>query len=179
VVRRTAFGRHSASVPFKKALAKPVARGSMKIELSEIVSDSFKPLTEKYGLYQRSEILDGPTYSIEYVFNNFIVRLEKYRVEIYATLYKEDNPDEQIDLFNLLAYLTRPQSNAPVGEYFHNETNNEERFRKQLTHIAMVIDQYFAEIDGFFRFGGYASKVADVREFVINKYPWLFKRADS
>jgi hypothetical protein len=92
-------------------------------------------------------------------------------------LHKPGNPDDQIDLFNLLAYLARPQQDVPNYEYFHEETNTEERYRKQLTHIATVLDQYFADINKFFSTGDYASKVTDVRDFMVKKYPELFKRS--
>jgi hypothetical protein len=148
----------------------------MKLELKRVVSTCFTSLVEQYGLRQQEEETEGETYSIKYVSHCFVIRLETYRHEFYVTLYKADVSEKEIGLFNLLAYLIHPPSTAPVAEYFHNEENIVERYRKQLTHVATAIENNFEAISLFFNSVNYESNVADVEQFVIARYPGLFKR---
>jgi hypothetical protein len=147
----------------------------MTITLAEIVNSSFGSLAHKYGLRQKNQADDGDTYSVEYEAKHFVIRLEKYRVEIYTTIYKIDNPDIEINLFNLLTYLAPPKDEIPTAEYYKDETDDEKCYKKQLTHIATVLDNYWEAIDDFFSTGDYSSKVAKLREFMVRKHPELFK----
>lgn len=147
----------------------------MTTSLREIISSSFGSLAEKHGLHQQKEVNDAQSYSLEYSSKYFTLKLEKYRDEFYATLYKQGNSDKEIGLFNLLAYLAGPLLDCPAAEYFHNESNIEERYRKQLIHIATALDQHFTAISDFLEAEDYASKAAKVNEFMVNKYPELFK----
>ncbi len=151
----------------------------MTIRLAEIVASSFRTIADKYGFRQQNEVNNGSTYSVEYASKDFVVRLEQYRTELYATLYKTGNPDKQIDLFNLLAFMAHPQMAAPASEYFYDEANVEERFRKQVDYVTTVLDKDFAKICDFLKADDYASKVARVDDFMLKKYPELFKKCST
>jgi hypothetical protein len=148
----------------------------MKIKLANIVEQSFRVFSEKYGFRRQNEVDDGQVYSVEYASISFIIKLEKYRYEIYATLRKADKANDEIELFNLLSYLAQPSLGAPKSKYFRYVLNYEKRYRKQLAHIVASIERYSTEIIMFFNSEDYAAKVADVRKFIINKNPKLFKQ---
>src|SRR5208283_5017736 len=87
---------------------------TMKKPFANIVDDCFNALAEKYGFNRKTEINVGQTYSIEYGSDSFVIRLEKYRHEFYASLYKTGTSDMEINLNNLLAYLHLDSSIVPV-----------------------------------------------------------------
>lgn len=151
----------------------------MTIRLAEIVTSSFRVIAEKNGFRQQNEVNNGSAYSVEYASKDFVVRLEQYRTELYATLYKTGNPEKQINLFNLLAFMAHPQMVAHASEYFYDEANVEERFRKQVDHITTAIDKHIDEIHAFFVADDYSSKVARIEDFMVKKYPELFKKCSS
>ena len=140
------------------------------------INACFRTLVEKYGFRPFEEVNAGEAYAIKYVSSAFVVKLEKYRHEFYCTLCRPNDEDRQINLFNLLAYLTRSPEAPPSGEYFGNEENVQERYRKQLAHIAGSIESHFAAIERFFASDDYEYQFADVERFVTAKYPHLFRK---
>ncbi|MCY2929408.1 MAG: hypothetical protein NTV86_07915 [Planctomycetota bacterium] len=136
----------------------------------------FTAIVEQWGFAPQNEIDDGPTYAIEYRSNVFVLKLEKYRREFYATVYKTGTVGPEVNLFNLLAYLSQSAQNVPVAQFYHEEEDLEECYRKQLDHIACVLCDNLAAVTRFCGAGDYASRVADVGVFMVNKYPELFKR---
>jgi hypothetical protein len=148
----------------------------MEKQFTNMVGDCFKALAEKYGFNQETEINDGQTYSVEYGSDSFVIKLEKYRHEFYASLYKTGTSDMEVNLNNLLAYLHLDSSIVPVFEYCRDETDLEECYRKQLIHISTAIYNNYAILNEFFCTGTYALKVEAVRAFMLRKYPALFKR---
>jgi hypothetical protein len=149
----------------------------MERKTLEYLYNSFTKLVEEYGFSKVTELNDEQNYSVEYCSTTFGIKLEKYRREFYATLYKSGNPDKEINLFNLLRYLNQDSSNVPEAEYFHRETNLEDCYRKQFDHISTTVYENFAAMNDFFRSENYESKVTDITKFMLNKYPELFKRA--
>ncbi len=149
----------------------------MKTIFANYIEQYFNPLIEKYNFSRRNELNDGQTYSVEYASTTFVIQLEKYRREFYVTLYKANQSNDKINLFNLLDYLSKPSLIAPAAEYFRDESNIEECYRKQLNHIATVIYDNLTELNNFFSSEDYDSKVAGLESFVLNKYPELFKRS--
>ena len=88
--------------------------------IKDLLNDTTNPfsfLEKESGIQKENEIQDGRFYSVEFISNNFIIKLENYRREIYTTLYKR-NSDKEIELFNLLSYLKKDNSNMPKSEYF-------------------------------------------------------------
>ncbi|MCB0490630.1 MAG: hypothetical protein KDC99_19310 [Cyclobacteriaceae bacterium] len=138
------------------------------------IEECFAKLVNRYGFRKGKELQSGESYSIEYSSERFVIKLEKYRHEIYVTMYKTGS-DKEINLFNLLSYMEQSRS-VPQSEYFEQESNVEERYRKQLTHLSTAIYQNFVSIDNFFSGDDYESKAAEIDKFVMNKYPDLFKK---
>jgi len=79
----------------------------MEHSFIEHVNNSFSKLAEKHGLRKVNELNDGQSYYIEYLSNKFVIKIEKYRREFYTTLYKANNIDSGVNLFNLLCYLNQ------------------------------------------------------------------------
>jgi hypothetical protein len=141
------------------------------------IYEFFKKLIEVHGFKIKAEINDGQSYMIEYCSESFVIHIEKYFREFYVSLYKVDDPDNGIDLFNLLEYLKRETTVVPTSEYFRKEKDIEECYRKQLQHISIVIYENFDVINDYFSDGNYEARFADMRNFRKNKYPELYKKA--
>jgi hypothetical protein len=146
----------------------------MKQKFIEYIHYYFERLIEIYGFSIKNEQNDGQSYFIEYNSNTFIVKLEKYRMEFYVTLYKLSNPEKEINLFNFLIYVNQPVSDYPKAEYFRNEKDIEVCYRKQLNYLTNLIYDNYDKINDFFSSSNYESKFADLEKFIIQKYPELF-----
>lgn len=140
------------------------------------INTFFKKLSDILGLTVKDEFNDGQSYYIEYSSKTFVIKIEKYFLEFYATLYKLDDPKKEINLFNLLDYLNRDSGSKPTSESFHKEKDIEECYKKQLNQISTLIYDNYTAINGFFNSEDYESKTTDLRNYIINKYPELFKR---
>ena len=138
------------------------------------IDDFFKKLIEIYEFRIKAELNDGQSYMIEYNSKDFVIKIEKYFREFYISLYKISDPDNGIELFNLLEYLKQGTSDVPKSEYFRKEKNIEECFRKQLLHISTSIYENYSAINDYFNNDNYESKVADMKKFRCNKYPELY-----
>jgi hypothetical protein len=149
----------------------------MEQNLLEYLYNCFTNLIEKHAFHIENELNDGQSFSIEYHSNIFIFKLEKYRREFYATVYKSDNNNnDEIALFNLLKYLNRNSSNVPESNYFKEEDDIEECFKKQLCHISTTLYENYSAIICFFENTNYNSEIKNINNFMISKYPELFKR---
>jgi hypothetical protein len=148
----------------------------MNSDLASLVNQSFAPFVDNHGLTQLGEVNDGETYSIEYASDVFVIRLERYRDALLPSLYKAGFAHKRVGLFNLVAYLTNPSQNSPVADYFPDEQDLGERFRKQTVHIAATLDGYWTSIVQFFSTSNYLARDAELEAFVIRKYPEVFKR---
>ena len=122
----------------------------METNFSEYVNEIFKRHIAVDGLQIKTELNEGRSYVIEYRSGSFVIKVEKYFREFYVTLYKLNKPDEEINLFNLLEYLRRGDTQIPKSEYFHNEKNINECYRKQLNHISETIHANYGLISDFF-----------------------------
>lgn len=148
----------------------------MEQSFIKYIYDFLKNLIEIYGFSIKDELNDGQSYFIEYSSETIVIKLEKYRREFYVTLYKLNNPDKEINLFNLLDYVNQTKSNAPKAEYFRNEKDIEECYKKQLNYISNLIYDNYDAINDFFTIDNYESKVADLEKFIMKKYPDLFRK---
>ncbi|GGA92042.1 hypothetical protein [Puia dinghuensis] len=138
--------------------------------------DSFTKLVEKYGFIKSTELNEEGVYSIEYSSDTFVIKLEKYRREFYVALYKTGYPDKGVNLFNLLSYLNQTSSDVPESNYFKEEKDLDECYKKQFNYISDTIYQNFDAINDFFKSGNHELKMVDIRKFMLSKYPELFKR---
>lgn len=147
----------------------------MEKTISKYLNDSFAQLVEKRGLRKSKEFSDKQSFSADYVVSNFTIKIEKYWRQFYVTLFKTGNNEGGVNLFNLLSYLHQTSSDVPVSNYFEGD-DLDDSYKKQLSYLASVVDSNFTAIEDFFKEGNYELKMAEVRNFMINKYPELFKR---
>lgn len=148
----------------------------MSQNFQKYIYESFAKLVEQYGFRKENELNDDQSYSIEYCSNTFVLKLEKYRRDFYATVYKTGYQDKEINLFNLLIYLNQNTKNIPQFDYFQEGINIEEYYREQFSYISTTLYKNFEEINDFFSSGDYESKFNDINKFMIDRYPNLFKK---
>ena len=139
----------------------------------------FKWLIEVYGFKIKVELNDGQSYMIEYSSGDFIIKIEKYFREFYATIYKKSNTDDEINLFNLLEYLKQGSAQIPQSEYFRKEKDIEECYRKQLSHISSAIYDNYNLINGFFGEDNYELRVLEFEKYWKNKHPEFYNKPRS
>lgn len=138
------------------------------------IYDVFKKMVEVYHFQKKTEMNKGQSYTIEYSSDIFVIKIEKYFREFYATLYKVNKPNREINLFNLLEYLSAGNMEAPKSEYFRKEKNIEECYRKQISHISSVIYDSYDRINEFFREENYDLKMAEFEKYWKNKHPEFY-----
>jgi len=148
----------------------------MEQNFIKYVYEFFKRLIEVYGFQIKTELNEGQSYMIEYNSGNFVIKIEKYFREFYVTLYKLNNPDKEINLFNLLEYLRQGDAQVPKSEYFRNEKNIEECYKKQLNHISEVIYENYNLINDFFNSNDYELKMVEFEKYWKSKHPELYKK---
>lgn len=79
-------------------------------------------LKRKLGLEKLDKKENDNSNSIELSCDVFNVKLEKYRREIYITLYKSGHIEDEINLFNILQYIKKDSlSKVPVSNFFSEE----------------------------------------------------------
>ncbi len=149
----------------------------MEQNFLKYIYEFFKKLIEIYGFQIKAELNEGQSYMIEYSSGNFVIKIEKYFREFYATLYKINKPDKEINLFNLLGYLRQGDAQVPKSEYFRNEKDVEECYKKQLNHISRVIYENYNLINDFFSDNDYELKMVEFEKYWKNKHPELYKKA--
>lgn len=149
----------------------------MEQNFIKYISEFFKKLIEVYGLQIETELNEGQSYMIEYSSGIFVIKIEKYFREFYATIYKLNKSDSEINLFNLLEYLKQFDTQVPKSEYFRNEKDIEECYKKQLNHISEVIYKNYNLINDFFSGNDYELKMIEFEKYWKDKHPALYKKA--
>jgi hypothetical protein len=131
----------------------------------------FKRLIEIYGFQIKTESNEGQSYMIEFSSGTFVIKIEKYFREFYATLYKINKLDSEINLFNLLEFLKQGETKVPKSEYFRKEKDIDECYKKQLAYLSSVIYDNYNLINKFFTNDDYEIKSAEFEKYWKNKYP--------
>lgn len=109
----------------------------------------FNRLVELHGFKKKHELADGQCYMVEYSSENFVIKIEKYFREFYASVYQLNDLENEINLFNLLEYLK--QDDTPIqSEYYNKENDLDGCFRKQLDHISSTFFDNHHLIIGFY-----------------------------
>lgn len=129
------------------------------------------------GFRIKTELNEEQSYMIEYSSNNFIIKIEKYFREFYVSLYKTNEPDKGIELFNLLEYLKRNDTDVPKPGNFLKEKDIEECYRKQFEEISRMFFANYEAINAFFGVDNFDKRFADMRKYRQNKYPELYKKS--
>jgi hypothetical protein len=112
--------------------------------------------------------------SFKHKSNDLEIKLEQYRGEVYVCFVNE-NSNKEVSLFNLLYFLNQNSQSSPKSKFFEDEGNLHERLKKQLIYISDTIIKHFEVIDQFFKRGEFETCVSKIDEFMINKFPFLFK----
>lgn len=149
----------------------------MEQTIVKYIFEFFKNLIEVYGFKLKTELNEGQSYMIEYSSDDFVIKIEKYFREFYVTLYKTNKPESEINLFNLLDYLKHGDKQVPKSEYFQNEKDIKECYRKQFAHISSVIYDNYEVIDDFFREGKYELNLMEFEKYWKGKHPEFYKKA--
>ena len=116
----------------------------MKQNFVNYIYEFFNKLIELYDFKIKAELNEGQSYLIEYESKDFSIKIEKYFREFYVSLYKLDDLENEINLFNLLEYLKQGATDSPRSEYFHKEKDIEICYRNQLEYISTIIYSIFA-----------------------------------
>ena len=74
----------------------------------------------------------------------------------------------------MLCYLNQESSNIPKSEYFTDDSNLEECYKKQMNYISDMIYENFDIINDFFNDVDFDLRFAEIEKFMLNKYPNLF-----
>ena len=130
----------------------------------------FDKLVEMYGFKIKAELNEGNSYMIEYNSENFVFRIEKYFREFYLTVYSINEPDTEINLFNLLEYLNQEKLIVPKSKFFSGENSIEECFKKQFEYLlSVLIDNYF-DINYFFNTDKFKSNIDNLKQYWKNNH---------
>jgi hypothetical protein len=141
------------------------------------IYEFFKRLIEVYGFKLKTELKEGQSYMIEYSSVSFVIKIEKYFREFYATIYKTNKSNSEINLFNLMEYLKQDNLEIPSSEYFRKEKDIEECYRKQLAHISNIIYLNLDLIADFFNETKYELNVIEFEKYWKSKHPELYNKA--
>ena len=139
-----------------------------------IIDGAFSKIMAANGFNKTKEIDDGQLSLFEYSSKVLIVRVGNYFREIYVTLYKIGHEQEGINLFNLLEYIASP-NDSPKPNNFEGVKDLKECYTKQLNYLAEVLINNIKVINDFFEGQDFELKVKELRNFMIKKYPELFK----
>ena len=112
---------------------------------------------------------------IEFSSNDFVIRIEKYFREFYASLYKMGKADYEVNLFNLLEYLKQNDDEKPESNYFRNEKDLDECYRKQIDYISSTIYKNYNLINDFFNRQDYESNVSSFEKYWKIKHPEFYR----
>lgn len=148
----------------------------MEQKFIKYINEFSRNLIDRYGFKIDTELNDGQAFEINYSSKNFVVKIEKYFREFYVSLYKVNEPDKGVELFNLLEYLMRNETNVPKPRNFLKEKDLDECFRQQFNEISTLFFDNYTVINDFFNDDTFDIKYADMRRFRQNKYPELYKK---
>jgi len=147
----------------------------MSSRISQFVDESFKKLVEEFGFRKTEELDEGQSYNVKFQSDAIIIEIEKYFREFYDNVSGIDDPDAGVAVYNLLSYLMRESGNAPPQpNYFKEEKNLDDCFRKQLNYIAQTILTNLEAITGFFKNEKYKEERIKLHNYLKEKNPQLY-----
>ncbi|RZA02201.1 MAG: hypothetical protein EOP47_07895 [Sphingobacteriaceae bacterium] len=146
----------------------------MNAEVLNHIHKSFEVLTTKYGLTMFNEI-NNDGYLLEYGSNDFVIEIEKYYRELYAAVYKKDISKDGIALFNLLGYLKQDSLDKPESNFFREEKNLDECYKKQISHIVTALLENYSIIKDFYENDSYELKIDAFSKYWRTKHPEFYK----
>lgn len=144
--------------------------------LDECVRESMRFLTQEYGFVQGDSISDGQSFQVEFRSDVVCLKIEKYRREVYAYLYKPAKQNDEINLFVLIQFLHKETTTGTKSNYFTEVEDLAENFRLQTQWIAKALKANFREINSFFLSPEFEQNTRALNQYVIGKNPELFRK---
>jgi hypothetical protein len=143
----------------------------MNAEVVNHIHKSFEILTTRYGLSMLNEINEDQYYLVEYGSKDLKIEIESYYRELYAAVYKTDKSKDGIALFNLLGYLKQDSLDKPEPNFFREEKNLDECYKKQISHIVTALLENYPMIKDFFENDSYDA----FEKYWKTKHPEFYK----
>ena len=145
----------------------------MNMIIKEYLKDFFQKLAVlEFGIKNEME-----SDEVEFISVNYVIKIENYFREIYASIYSIKDPSNEVNLFNLLGYL-RQQEDEPQSNYFKKEKNLEESYRKQVNYIAKNILDNIGLINDFFEKDVYEMNYKKFENYWKKRHPELYRTCD-
>lgn len=139
------------------------------------VQISFNYLIADHGFLKGGEVNSGDIYFSVYESLSFCVKVEKYRKDFYITLFRPAMPELEIELFNLLSFLSRKGEKTLKSI---SRDKGKDPIRKQVTTLAGTLLSNLEIIRLFFMDSSFEERVDELRSELIKMNPDLFKRGD-
>jgi hypothetical protein len=122
----------------------------MKDEIGYLVEKRFRFLETDHGFkITYRESLDSNC-QIEFSSPDVVVKVEKYRRELYCYVSKFGDPDSEAHLFNLIRYLHRAGPKEKPLHYFANVKDVSESLGLQIELIGEQLEENYFAIKAFF-----------------------------
>ncbi len=147
----------------------------MKAELGTLVKTCFSFVEKDLGFVITNEESLDSSYRIEYSSPDVVIKIEKYRRELYCYISKVGDPDSEAHLFNLLRYLHRGALSEISLHYFSDIADVAESFRLQAELISQKLKENYPAIKTFFGSPNYRDNVSSLNSYLIQQNPNLFK----
>lgn len=138
------------------------------------MNDCFRQLIDVYGFKENNIVDEGQVFSKEFFSNIFVIKIEKYFREFYVYLYLDNVNNYEINLFNLLDFLIKNEEKKIQSNFFRNEKDIHESYKKQLKYMSSVIYENFDLLKEFFRKEKYELNIKEFEKYWRNKYPEFY-----
>lgn len=129
-------------------------------------------LTTRFVLFKSQS--DGNFHLIEFNSKYFVLKIENYHRELYPTLYKRGYSNFEINLFNLLDYLVGCDQDVPQSNFYKDEKDLDECFRKQFLYISHIISNYIEVLCNFFSDSRFESNAKKFEAYWKIKHPEFY-----
>lgn len=148
----------------------------MNVIIKKYTDAFFGELISKFGFEIKTQIISDESYLMEYASETYVIQIEKYHREFYTSVYSLSDPDQGINISNLLEFLKREMGDKPeLEEYFRTEKNIEECYRKQLKHTSKIIIDNLDLLDDFFSEDMYKRNALEFHNYWKSKHPELYR----
>jgi hypothetical protein len=112
--------------------------------------------------------------TFEYNLANFQIKLENYHKEIYLIISKNNDTENEINLFNLLEFLYQENKNKPESNYYKNEENLEQCLKKQIFYLSEILYNNLTLIKDFFKEVNYKTNIEKFNTFWKSSHSDLY-----
>ena len=147
----------------------------MKAEVVNHIHKSFEKLYEVYGFSVLNEINEDGYYMIEYGSADFTIEIERYRRELYASVYKTDKHKDGIGLHNLMDFLKQDSTDKSEANFFRKETNLDECYKKQVSYIVTILFDNYSLIKDFYKSDNFQLRYDEFVKYWKTKHPEFYK----